>query len=1104
MKRLLSTKNKLLLSIFSFFGFILLVGISYAFYSTVILGNDLSKITKFINTPISITYSGNTELIESDVSFTPGASITKTFSVTNDSSNPFNFSISLVDVSNTFTRTDDITYTLELGNEELITEAFPTDDKIIVYGQRIKGNETLEYTLTINYINDPEENQIVDSGSEIGCKLEFNYVQKSWDNFIVYGNNLNALPNEYQLLEYIEGTGPQYIDTGVSTTGIGIKAETKVMLTTSSNSEMSVIGRTAGGGFDMLFRGGDVIRVYNTTDQSVTSPTNYTQNTLYTITGEVGTNSIYINVNGNENTYTGTVTERPVGNIVLFRHNSNYNFTGRMYYTKIWNNGTLVRHLVPCTRKSDSVVGMYDLITKTFYTNAGTGNFTAGISINSYRGNEYTELPENYSKVEYLESSGTQYIDTGIPSMLGKFEIDFARVDTTTSSIIMGNIIPNTASNSFVSSNTYNIMWQIGGNINNRNWTFDTNKHKVIANITTTQISVNFDGNTQVTNGTTTINNLNVYLFGRNSNGTFATSGSIRIYGLKHWDSSGTLTRNLVPSVRNSDGTLGMYDSVNNTFYTNKGAGEFITGDRESSNVGDYVNYSSLPTGYNELNYIESTGTQYINTGLYATKNTKVDLDFSVDHINNGTTYRIMGVRSGQNSNAFIMGKNGVNDPILFAQFDSVSHTLVKNITPVAKKRTNLVLSKDGFYVDGVKSRTFSNPSSFTTTNTVILFGFYNNTSELNLATQSLKIYKAKFYENDTLVMNLVPCYRESDGEVGMYDTVNGTFLTNAGTGTFIKGGSPYKYVVPINVRTKNMFNIDDDFSDASNYSSGNGYYGHRIKLKPNTEYTISISKNNRNRYIVLSVGQSYNPNNYSNNFWLSHVTNDNSTYNIYPNSKKSFTTDNSGYIWINVSGTASTIKNNLMECLESIQIEEGSTATNYTPYYKTVNIYLDEPLRRVGEYADYIDLKNGKLVRQIGKLEINGSESWNSTVSSVTSKTIFYYAFSNTALPHVAPILSNYTGSNSFWSNLTDKKATVYGGVDKSLYIRDDSYTTTADFKAHLQDLYNNGNPLTMYYVLPESKYTEEDISNKLSVIENTGYVVIGTNVEPGEVNIN
>ena len=37
-------------------------------------------------------------------------------------------------------------------------------------------------------------------------------------------------------------------------------------------------------------------------------------------------------------------------------------------------------------------------------------------------------------------------------------------------------------------------------------------------------------------------------------------------------------------------------------------------------------------------------------------------------------------------------------------------------------------------------------------------------------------------------IIDLVPCYRKSDGEIGMYDLVSNTFFTNQGTGTFLKG----------------------------------------------------------------------------------------------------------------------------------------------------------------------------------------------------------------------------------------------------------------------------------------------------------------------------
>ena len=72
-------------------------------------------------------------------------------------------------------------------------------------------------------------------------------------------------------------------------------------------------------------------------------------------------------------------------------------------------------------------------------------------------------------------------------------------------------------------------------------------------------------------------------------------------------------------------------------------------------------------------------------------------------------------------------------------------------------------------------------------------------------------------------------------------------------------------------------------------------------------------------------------------------------------------------------------------------QLEEGSTATAYEPYHKydipitvtgtrseTTHIYLDEPLRKVGDYADYIDFKNQKVIRKVKEKQLVGAEKWS------------------------------------------------------------------------------------------------------------------------------
>lgn len=50
------------------------------------------------------------------------------------------------------------------------------------------------------------------------------------------------------------------------------------------------------------------------------------------------------------------------------------------------------------------------------------------------------------------------------------------------------------------------------------------------------------------------------------------------------------------------------------------------------------------------------------------------------------------------------------------------------------------------------------------------------------------RIYNFEILNGENTKLQLIPCYRKSDSEIGMYDTVSGTFYTNAGSSTFVKG----------------------------------------------------------------------------------------------------------------------------------------------------------------------------------------------------------------------------------------------------------------------------------------------------------------------------
>lgn len=74
--------------------------------------------------------------------------------------------------------------------------------------------------------------------------------------------------------------------------------------------------------------------------------------------------------------------------------------------------------------------------------------------------------------------------------------------------------------------------------------------------------------------------------------------------------------------------------------------------------------------------------------------------------------------------------------------------------------------------------------------------------------------------------------------------------------------------------------------------------------------------------------------------------------------------------------------------------------ATGYEEYREPIitNIYIDEPLRKIDNYADYIDFKNKQVIRRIGVIELNGVDEytnggyWSSFSASQSANAITCY----------------------------------------------------------------------------------------------------------------
>ena len=100
--------------------------------------------------------------------------------------------------------------------------------------------------------------------------------------------------------------------------------------------------------------------------------------------------------------------------------------------------------------------------------------------------------------------------------------------------------------------------------------------------------------------------------------------------------------------------------------------------------------------------------------------------------------------------------------------------------------------------------------------------------------------------------------------------------------------------------------------------------------------------------------------------------------------------------------------RQNNAECTGTVKptLELGTTATEYEPYRVpvTANIYLDEPLRKIGDYADYIDFKGQRVVRRVGVLD--------NTSTKPISESLVALAIP-TEEPIPLPALKTFKGTN-------------------------------------------------------------------------------------------
>ena len=395
----------------------------------------------------------------------------------------------------------------------------------------------------------------------------------------------------------------------------------------------------------------------------------------------------------------------------------------------------------------------------------------SGVAILTESGDELDFESVPYTMLDWIESTGTQWIDTNV-SLGGGFKVDckiqITSMDTNFETIIGSHEGTSPYLNNFVRfrRNTDNtITWAVGERTANSATSLFTDYVIEASTIKTGQY-LKRNGTNIISSQSTSVtpSSITPYIFARYNGTSTAFYAKMRLYYLKLYNSSNELVRDYIPVI-DENNVVCLYDKVSRTYFYNGGSGTFK---------------ASETTTYKSLNYIGTSGTQYIDTGFKANNNTRVDTTMKLLEVSSSWGF-VFGARDNYHSNEFTVAYNNTTWYSGFGGADQRTTSLTPNLTTMYDINKNQNTCN-------INAITLSNTTAtFTGAYNMHVFAVINNGTLLSPLTKA-NCYRFSIYDNGTITKDLVPVLRKSDNEPCLYDLVNGEFYTNAGTGTFLYG----------------------------------------------------------------------------------------------------------------------------------------------------------------------------------------------------------------------------------------------------------------------------------------------------------------------------
>lgn len=368
-------------------------------------------------------------------------------------------------------------------------------------------------------------------------------------------------------------------------------------------------------------------------------------------------------------------------------------------------------------------------------------------------------LPSGYKRLEYIQSSGTQYVDTGFqPNQDTRVFCDAVFVASSTAYWLFG--ARNGTQDRTFGFLTYSNQYRSD---------YNTSPNEYLTGVQSGRFTVDKDGNVTKINGetakTATAGTFqcthNLYLLANNNNGTVGGQCSATLYACQIYD-NGTIVRDYIPC-QTTAGEVGLWDDVNSVFYGNAGTGTFT--------AGPVIAIAIDESEITKLEYIQSSGTQYVDTWFQPNQDTTVEVTFETTQSNQ---CGVAATDQAWQSNGFGIWANCV------AYGSQTDQTVVfYGIGKVTARLDRNKLYKNGELIWTASAATFSCPSNLT-----LMALNRNGTIQEKTAGN---LYSSKIYDNGTIIRDYIAA-KMPDGTVGLYDKLHGLLYINVGSGAFTAG----------------------------------------------------------------------------------------------------------------------------------------------------------------------------------------------------------------------------------------------------------------------------------------------------------------------------